>query len=383
MICIAPRVGAFLLLSTTLAHAGGLDRSGQPIAALFEQGRYAELSFGHTTPTVEGTFTLAGPAIGSGNAGVPFSQVGAAYKYDIDDRLSFALILDQPFGADVDYDETDAGYPLDGSEAHFDSRAITAAGRYKFGNGFGAHAGLRLVEVDADLRVVFDQGIVSNTYDAEFEPDLALGYVVGASYEREAIGLRVALTYSSETEFSHRTDFTNTLVINGVPIPSAGTGVTEYTMPQSVNLDVRTGIAADTLLFGSVRWVDWSSTEINVPGPYPDNPVVSYEEDIVTYTLGIGRQVTDRLAASAAVIYEPATGSDFDPTVPGSGASNLAPTSGQLGLQVAGTYDVAENLELTGVVRYTKLGDVTTRGIGSEFEGSDALTLGLRVGYRF
>ena len=41
------------------------------------------------------------------------------------------------------------------------------------------------------------------------------------------------------------------------------------------------------------------------------------------------------------------------------------------------------NIELTGAVRYTRLGDVTTRSIGASFEDNDALTAGLRVGFRF
>jgi hypothetical protein len=41
-----------------------------------------------------------------------------------------------------------------------------------------------------------------------------------------------------------------------------------------------------------VRWVDWSETEIVSPG-YFANPVVDYDGDYVTYTLGVGRQLTD------------------------------------------------------------------------------------------
>jgi outer membrane scaffolding protein for murein synthesis (MipA/OmpV family) len=69
--------------------------------------------------------------------------------------------------------------------------------------------------------------------------------------------------------------------------------------------------------------------------------------------------------------------------VPGSGASNLSPSSGQVGLLLAATYALNDNIELTGGLRYTRLGDVTTRNIGAEFKDNDALSLGLRVGFRF
>jgi len=34
------------------------------------------------------------------------------------------------------------------------------------------------------------------------------------------------------------------------------TGTTNTTLPQSIKLAVQSGIATDTLVFGSVRWVD-------------------------------------------------------------------------------------------------------------------------------
>ena len=38
-------VGAALMLTTTAAYAGGIDRSGQSVGAIFEQGTYVELSY--------------------------------------------------------------------------------------------------------------------------------------------------------------------------------------------------------------------------------------------------------------------------------------------------------------------------------------------------
>jgi hypothetical protein len=46
--------GIALLLGTTAAYAGGMDRSGQSITALFEEGTYAEISFGSVSPDVTG-----------------------------------------------------------------------------------------------------------------------------------------------------------------------------------------------------------------------------------------------------------------------------------------------------------------------------------------
>ncbi|HVG46640.1 MAG TPA: outer membrane protein transport protein [Rubellimicrobium sp.] len=381
---VAPSVGALLLLSTSIASAGALDRTGQTVDVLFQDGNYAELNFSTTIPDVQGTFTnpLLGSA-GSGDVAEDFGLASLSFKSDLSDRVSLAVIIDQPFGADVDYGDADPSYPIAGSEARFETLAVTALGRYKFNDTFSIHAGVRFIQVKADLlsqvtSIAVDPvtGLPTATlytYDGDFESDEALGYVLGAAYERPEIALRVALTYSSETEFSHDTTFSGTTL---------GAGETEYTLPQSVNLDFQTGIAADTLLFGSIRWVDWSSTEINAAG-YAFNPVVSYDDDYVTYTLGVGRQFTDKLAASAAVIYEPAIGSDFDPSTGEGGLSNLGPTDGQLGLQLAANYAVTDNVEVGLGLRYTSLGGGTSRFFGADFDENQALSAGLRIGYRF
>ncbi|EYD73572.1 Outer membrane transporter, OMPP1/FadL/TodX family [Rubellimicrobium mesophilum DSM 19309] len=394
----ASGAGALLLLSTSIANAGALDRTGQPVDVLFQDGNYAELSFSYTVPDVQGSFTDTNPLIGateSGDAAADFGLASLSFKSDLSDRFSLAVIIDHPFGADVDYRDADPTYPISNSQAEFESLAVTALGRYKLDDNFSIHAGVRFLQVKADLLsdVILGFDPVANApvvynYDGDFESDDALGYVVGVAYERPEIALRVALTYSSETDFSHETTYTTTLT--GVPAPFTDSGETAYSLPQSVNLDFQTGIAPDTLLFGSIRWVDWSATEINaygygvVPGAVlPFNPVVEYDDDYVTYTLGVGRQFTDKLAASAAVIYEPSIGTDFDPTTGEGGISNLSPTDGQLGVQIAANYAVTDNVELGVGVRYTRLGGGTTRLFGAEFDDNDAITAGMRIGYRF
>ena len=43
-----------LLGSASTAQAGAIDRTGQPITALFESGRYAEFSLGTVSPDTSG-----------------------------------------------------------------------------------------------------------------------------------------------------------------------------------------------------------------------------------------------------------------------------------------------------------------------------------------
>ncbi len=69
-------------VGATTAQAGGLDRSGQPITLIFEEGNYAEFSVSRTNPDVEGTDLTNQNPFGTptGNVAQDFNQVGAGVK---------------------------------------------------------------------------------------------------------------------------------------------------------------------------------------------------------------------------------------------------------------------------------------------------------------
>jgi len=145
-----------------------------------------------------------------------------------------------------------------------------------------------------------------------------------------------------------------------------------------VNLEFQSGIATDTLVFGSIRWVEWSAFDIS-PTEYLSaffnpacDPLVAYESDRVTYTLGVGRKFNETWSGALIGTYEPSNG---DIT------GNLGPVDGFKGIGVAATYTQG-NIKVTGGVRYLWIGDATTT-ITADFQDNTALTAGLRVGVNF
>ncbi|MCC7321912.1 MAG: transporter [Rubellimicrobium sp.] len=349
---LAGTAAAAVVMAGGAAVAGGLDRSGQPIGALFESGNYAELSFGFVRPDVQGT--VGGGAVGSGNVAQDYTQFGLAVKGDLNDRLSVAVILDQPYGAAVAYDDTDPGYPLAGTSATLTSQAVTGLLRYRLNDRFSIHGGLRLVSMEGEV------DIPAGPYDAEFGRSTATGYVLGAAYEIPDIALRAALTWSSATDFA-----APTTIMGSIPVAD-----TAFTMPQQLTLDFQTGIAANTLLMAQVRWSEWTATNISPVG-YPN--LVSYTEDRISYSVGIGRRFSDAFSGAITVGYEADQGLLV---------SNLSPSDGLVSVQVGGTYTMGD-VEISGGVRYAWLGDATTETIGADFAGNTALAVGLSIGYHF
>lgn len=348
-------VGAALMLTTTAATAGGIDRSGQSIGAIFEDGKYVELSYGYVTPSVSGS--VFGGALESGNVTPTYGNAGFAFKTDIDDKVSLALIVDQPFGADVAYDT--AGYILSGTSAQVKSTAITAIGRYKFNENLSVHFGPRYLTASGDYTAVLGGTPV---YGSVYSSGSGTGYVAGAAYERKDIALRVALTYSSAID----------LELDGT------VGDLSARMPQSVNLDFQSGVAADTLVFGSVRWAEWSDGYIT---DQLFGDLVTWDEDVYTYTLGVGRKFSDSFSGAISVGYEKA-----DDGI----SSNLSPTDGYTSFSVGGTYTLTNGIELTGGVRYIMAGDTTTyvptsatTVTTSDFSDNSAVAIGLKIAYNY
>ncbi len=329
--------------------AGGIERHTFSSAFLFEDGNYVELGFGLASPSVSG---ISG-ANASGDMAPSFSNTYLAYKRDINDRLSFGLLLDQPMGANVDYPTAAAPYPFFGTTATLETTALTGVLKYNLEDNVSIYGGLRTEQVSGAVSIP----LLSYTLDTSTSTEI--GYLAGIAWEKPEIGARIALTYESER--NHELD----AVENNTPTSSFLT-----TFPQSLTLEFQTGVAKDTLLFGSIRWAEWSVFEIDPPvGP----ELVAYADNRVTYNLGLGRRFSDTWSGAVLIGHEPSTGSI---------TGNLGPTDGYSYFGLAATYSMG-NTKITGGVRYTDLGDATTQLIGASFANNSALSAGVRISYNY
>ena len=367
--------GAALLMTTSIASAGGIERAAPSVALLFEEGNYMEFSFSYAAPEVSGEqqipLSATSPAgASSGDMAEDYFQLGFAYKNDLTPEIGLAIILDQPYGADVDY-AADTNYAYGGglspfgSTATIDSNAITVLGSYSLPNDITVYGGGRAVQTEGNVALF-------NGYEMESSKETDFGYVVGAAWERPEIAARVALTYHSEITHDFDSDE------NGSDTSFS------TTLPQSWTLEGQTGIAADTLLFGSIRWVEWSVFDITPPGfemASGGSSLVDYENDVVTYNLGLGRRFSEEWSGAVTVGYEAAQGGF---------SGNLGPTDGNTSIGVAGTRTM-DDVRITAGLRYVFIGDAETEAPApvpagttlGDFSDNSALAAGIRVQYNF
>ncbi|MDE3080429.1 MAG: outer membrane protein transport protein [Paracoccaceae bacterium] len=351
------------------AHAGGIDRSGQWLSPLFQKGNYAELGFGSVNPSVSGQDVALFGGKKTGNVAGSFVLPSLSLKQDLTDKLSYAIILDQGFGADTTY-STAGSVALGGTKASATTNDLTGVLRYKLNKNFSVIGGLRVEQASGNITLggLAYGGV--NGYNVDLKSNTATGYLLGVAYEIPEYALRVDLTYNS----SIKHNFGTVETLHGGTI---GTTPTPVNTPESWNLEFQSGVNKSTLVFGSIRWARWSQFQINPKTFYglTGGGLVNLQ-DTTDYTLGLGHKFTDTWSGAIAVNYEPKGKSLVSP---------LAPTNGNYGLSLAAIYTQG-NVKVTTGVNYTVLGDAqaqTSNTARATFSGNHAISVGVKVGFTF
>lgn len=360
-----PFTSLLLIALPSLALAGGIDRSGQGLGALFEEGRYIEASLSTVTPRIEGTDRLGST---TGNVGGSYTLPSASLKFDGSEKLSFALLLEQTYGANMRYGES--SQLLGGTMTDEHSYSIVGLARYRFDRNISLHGGLRVQESSAHIRLKGLAFGAVNGYDMQFAPHTAISPIVGAAYEIPEIALRFAATYHSATK--HQFDTRESGPLNG-------TSTTEVSTPQAINLDFQTGVTPSTLLFGKYRWVQWSAFKVN-----PEKFVAATGtglvdlEDTRTWTLGLLQKLGQNWAGALSYDYEAACAPYNSP---------LAPVNGRRGVSLAAIHQ-QDKTRIIVSVSYFALGDAeigtgTPPALRAQMTDNAALALGVKVGTAF
>ena len=183
---LAAGTAAAALLTSTAAYAGGIERTVLNVSPLFEEGRYLEFSFSVVRPDLTGEDGSIPPAFAAGPLSGPitgetndlldnYATFGVAYKADINEQFSYALIINQPYGADTDYGPPSGTFPdvnaiYGGSFADLDSYAITALLAYDINENFKVYGGPVFQSIEASAALPFiptGVGVAHRSADAD------------------------------------------------------------------------------------------------------------------------------------------------------------------------------------------------------------------------
>ena len=380
------KIYSAILLSTlplTPAFAAGLDRSGQSISVFLQPGNYAEAGISVLDPTVKSS------QLNVTDMAEDYYFPSAAIKVQATDKISLGLLYDQPYGADSNYQVVG---PLsifsqgnESTSVEVKTHNVTALIGYQPTENWNFYAGpvWQTVEADISLRGLgYGASPTDPTkrglsgYNIHLEQEEAFGWLAGFAYQIPEIALKAALTYRSEID--HKAKSVETFS-SPRGVDTLLTSNVHAVTPQSVNLDLQTGVAANTIAFANVRWVHWDQFAVtpkylkNASG----NNLIDYSDDQWSANVGVGRKFNNKWSGSASVGYDSGAGNPV---------TTLGPTEGYWNVGLGAQYSPAENYFIQAGLKYFWLGDATAKAGKTElgnFEDNHALGYGMKIGYRF
>jgi long-subunit fatty acid transport protein len=367
---------ALLTSSPFLANAEGLERVNIDPSFMFSEGSTAEIGFGNVSPSL--------PAVkGTGSAftfqsgldvATSFSVLTGSVKTELGDNFDLGLFYTtQGNGVGIDYGTI-------GSEANVTIKAdleiptLAMIGKYQINEAMSVFVGAKqsTVKKGATLKLGSDTSAISGngnvlpdvTSHWELAKKSGIGAIYGAAYEMPEIALRVVLTIEDDIDLA-------------IPATSKGgaasTGTATASIGDAMSLNFQTGIAEDTLLFGNIRRSSWKDNQVKVPTPAGLAQVSSFS-DGDSYSLGIGRKISDDLSVSISGFYDGSSGG---------AVSELAPTGSTKTLSVGGKYAIADNADLSIGGSYSQRGDVLTGTYKASLTDSEVISLGAKIAFSF
>lgn len=204
--CASLLAGVSAIALPVVVNAAALDRAVPAVVRiLYEDGTYGEFGVIYSQPDLDGKGGVLPPSLGGltvpGNTGNLLGsdwKFSGALKGDINDRLSYVLMFDQPYVANTSYSRGSfpAAFNYGGTNADLDTYQISGGLAYDVNPNIKVYGGLRAQRLDAKAAIP-----VLLDYSIDAKDDWGWGGFVGAAYARPELGLRVALTYQSKISY--------------------------------------------------------------------------------------------------------------------------------------------------------------------------------------
>jgi long-subunit fatty acid transport protein len=243
--------------------------------------------------------------------------------------------------------------------------ALAVMGKYAIGENFSVLGGIKRTSVADATADIFKLSGATSAATATGASET--GYIAGVAYERKDIALRVEYIIEQDVDFELAT--TGGLL-------GAATANTTGSIPDYQTINFQSGVAEDTLVFGSIRRADWSNHQIAV-APQTQAAPTSTFSDTTTYSIGVGRKISDELSLSASYSFE----ADSEPT----GTSLLSTTDGYDTIGLGARYTLSSGTIISGGVAQTNVGDktVTTSGVPGAFTDNSVTSYGIKLAFKF
>ena len=368
------------MLIASPAFSGGWEASRLDSSMMYQDGTYAEvgtssISYDITAKTQATAGTTHKMAKDQTRTSLGFKMQYGDFDIGLTNYLSGAIQLD---GQATAAHKAGATCPTAGAgialcstvpSGDVDMKSLALLGRYRLNDNISFLGGINRYSVSNGM-VQTLSGYYEKVTGDEMVP------LVGAAYENKEIALRVELLLQLETDMSLTA---STSAAKAAPTTAASNS--KLTVPQTITLNFQSGIAEDTLLFGSIHQADWDNAQISIPANNGAAKILTEFASRTAYSVGIGRKLTDTFSVLGSYSTEDGGGAtSTDPFT-------LTDGSQSLGLGVRYTRD---NMTVTGGYSYSKVGDVkVTKAVGgglnltADYKDNTVTGLGVKIGFSF
>lgn len=370
------------MFSATSVTAGGIEASRLDTKFMYENGSYAEMSHASLDYDIKASNLVAAPSTRAtqDSSKKNQSRTAVAFKTSFD---GFDLGLTRFKSGTIQLVGSAASYGGGGGpvpSADVNLHTLTFMSKI----GIGENADLLL----GINRNTLDDGTVTTTR-AKFTitGDSNTGGVIGFAYSKPEIALRVELLAQPKSEMKARTNSVTSAygktkyTSNGATCASQADDTASFdstlSRPATLTLNFQSGVAADTLVYGSVHRTDWSGSQIDVPTGCAATATGSVFWDTTTYTLGTARKVSDSLSLTASIAKE--TGGSSTST------SLFTVNNGYRAINFGAQYTFGK-VKISGGYNYTSLGDITINPGGVNhaiYTGNKVSAFALKIGVNF
>jgi long-subunit fatty acid transport protein len=355
--------GAFL--APTLAISGGMERTALPTSFMFETGGYADFTYSNRNYDVTDNFFAPTSSMYGDVSGASISV-----KFDVNETIAVGLTQYNQAGINLNYQGAGSqipGFNAVGPMVDLEIDALAVMGKYSVGDNFSVLGGIKRSSIADATADIFKLSVPGVTTAAAVTGDSETGYVAGVAYERKDIALRIEYVVEQDVDFS--------LSTTGGAL-GAATANTTGSIPDYQTINFQSGVAEDTLIFGSIRKADWSNHQIAVAPQTQAAPTSSFS-DSTTYSIGLGRRISDELSVSASYSFEDASEA--------TGTSLLSTTDGYDTIGLGVRYTLSSGTEISGGVALTEVGDktVTASEIPGAFTDNSVTSYGIKLAYKF
>ena len=352
-----------LTVIPAMAISGGMERTALPTAFMFETGGYADFTYSNRNYDVTDNFFAPTSSMYGDVSGASISV-----KFDVNETIAVGVTQYNQAGISLNYQGAGSqipGFNAVGPMVDLEIDALAVMGKYAVGENFSVLGGVKRTSVADATADIFKLSGATSAATATGTSENS--YIAGVAYERKDIALRV--------EYIVEQDVTFELATTG-GLLGAATANTTGSIPDYQTINFQSGVAEDTLIFGSIRKADWSNHQIAVAPQTQAAPTSSFS-DSTTYSIGLGRRISDELSVSASYSFEDASEA--------TGTSLLSTTDGYDTIGVSARYKINSEMELSGGLARTNVGDktITASGLSGAFTDNSVTSFGFKLAFRF